>query len=58
MKFWGNIALAVFSVFGFIAWIYNLTTGRVPLDFPSAFFTVGSAVGILLFTSNAMEARK
>ena len=57
MKFWGNIALALLCLAGFIGWMWKLQTG-VELTFWSGFFTVGSAVGILLFTSEAMEARK
>jgi hypothetical protein len=57
MKFWGNIALALLCTAGFIGWMWKLQTGMPPTWY-SVFFTAGSAAGIILFTSSAMEARK
>lgn len=57
MKFWGNLALALLCLAGFIAWIWKLNHG-MPLTLTTGFLTVGSACGILTFTASAMEHRK
>lgn len=57
MKFWGNIALALLCLAGFVAWVWKLNNG-MPLTPETGFLTAASAVGIILFTSQAMEGRK
>jgi hypothetical protein len=47
-----NLALAVLCLAGFIAWMWKLTHG-MPLTFETGFFTAASAVGIIMFTSEA-----
>lgn len=54
--FW-NTFLALFSIIGFIAWMWKLTHG-MPLTLETGFFTAGSAIGIVLFGFGAVERKK
>lgn len=54
---YGYLALTLLCLVGFIAWVWKLTHG-MPLTLETGFFTAGSAIGILLFSSDVVERRK
>ena len=57
MKFWGNIALTLLCLAGFIVWMWRLQNGE-QMTWYSVFFTVGSALGVLTFAISAMDEVK
>jgi hypothetical protein len=54
MKFIVQAALAAVCAIGLAAWCWKLTHG-MPLTLETAFFTVGSLIGTILFVTGAVE---
>lgn len=50
---YGQLALALLGLAGFIVWIWKLNHG-MPLTLTTGFFTAGSAAGILVFSSGVV----
>lgn len=53
---YGQLALALIFLVGFIAWIWKLNHG-MPLTFTTGFLTAGTAAGILVFSSGVVEKK-